>query len=266
LVDRILIDASQVDLDDDMSIWEGADTFLRFLAKHAHLDAGEFPDSLNNLNKVSFYIAQVDCGGHGQLAGNPRLTADVMERVSIGLSMMGATDFFKNYKKFRRLAGASSKARAALLRQGPSDPSAAMDAIDQRFYQLGGAERVVEYGAAWLRSLPNLVLLSSDDMRREEQAILTRNPEIQARKAERAAAIAAAQAADPMYISARRLCAMKKMEFVKFTVGSKTEQPDTMLWGMHTDQGSFSMLFGPARAELQDRITGAVLAAVPVGR
>ncbi len=103
-------------------------------------------------------------------------------------------------------------------------PPGSIGDLDRRFYKLGGASRVVGYGAAWLRSMPTLQLLPPDEVQREKSAILARNTQRDARLAEQIAARKASEAADPMYVSARRLCRPLGLVFDSFTAGSFTNR------------------------------------------
>lgn len=80
LISRVLLDATTVNMQDDMSVWESAGDFTHWAMTVAHLLPGEFPESLYNVNKVSFYAAQVDNGGHRQFAQNSGWQPDTVER------------------------------------------------------------------------------------------------------------------------------------------------------------------------------------------
>ncbi len=85
LISRVLLDSSDIDPQDDWSIWRGASELFQWAMKEAQLRLGEFPEFLYNMNKVSFYIAQIDNGGHKQFAQNCNYDDDTVQRVETGL-------------------------------------------------------------------------------------------------------------------------------------------------------------------------------------
>lgn len=159
----------------------------------------------------------------------------------------------------------NSDAHNKVLNQKFGSPPKAVDDLDSSFYKLGGTTRVVEHGAAWLRSLPNLALLSPDELAREKAAVMARNTALGARRAARIAAREAAEVANPVYVAARRLCALSGLTFSRLTAGSYLGQPDTMRWGVMTTDGILFMVIGPTQAQLQRSEGVEVLATVPVG-
>ena len=265
LISRVFLDATAVDMQDDMSVWASAGDFTHWAMTVAYLLPGEFPEDLYNLNKVSFYAAQVDNGGHKQFAQNSGWQPDIVERVTAGLDQIGATEFSAVYAEFRRLMDSNLHVHDTVLNQKFGRPPKAVDDFDSRFYKLGGMMRIVAHGAAWLRSLPNLALLPSEDLAIERAAVMARNTALEKRRAERIAARNAAEAADPVYVAARRLCALVGLTFSRLTTGSYLDQPDTTRWGVMTTDGIRFMVIGPTQAQLQLSDEGKVLATVPVG-
>ena len=72
----------------------------------------------------------------------------------------------------------------------------------------------------------------------------------------------AAEAASPVYVAARRLCALNDLTLSSLTAGFHTGLPDTVSWGVMTSNGVFYMLIGPNQAQLADskvKILGTVL-------
>lgn len=266
MTDRILLNATDVDIDDDMSVWDAAGDFVHWAETQAYLLPGEFPESLYNLSKVSYYAGQIDNGGHMQFALNSGLQPDVIERVTVGLKEIGAMEFSSVYEEFRRLMETEPELRSEALNLDHTAVPTAIDDLDERFYQLGGATKLVEHGAAWIRSLPNVVFVSQDQLQSERAAVVARNTLLEARRAERVAALEAAKAEKPWYVAAaRRLCALKGLTFSRLTTGSITSEPHIMRWGIETTEGAFYMVIGPEEAELQEAETGKVLGTVPLG-
>lgn len=263
LIDRVLLDAATTDMQDDMSLWDAAGNFLDWAVTVAYLIPGEFPEGLYNLNKVSYYAAQVDNGGHQQFAQNSGWKPDVIERVTVGLKQMNAMEFSALYAEFRDLMDSGPEIRNKTLEVNFIPPPGAIYDLDLRFDKLGGVMRLVQHGAAWLRSLPNLALLSPEELAKEKAAVIARNTAFDVRHAARIAACEAAEAADPKYVAAKRLCALNGLTFSRLTAGSFTDQSDTMRWGVMTTNGVFYMVIGPKQAQFQEK-TGKVLATIPV--
>lgn len=59
LTDRIPLDATTVNMADDKSLWCAAEDFLVWAIAEAHLLVGEFPETLYDMNKISYYAGQV---------------------------------------------------------------------------------------------------------------------------------------------------------------------------------------------------------------
>jgi hypothetical protein len=257
MIDRILLDATDVDMDDDMSVWGAAGDFVHWAETQAYLLPGEFPESLHNLSKVSYYAAEIDNGGHMQFAQNSGWQPDVIESVTVGLKEIGATEFSSVYEEFRRLMETEPELHSEVLNQESSAIPTAIDDLDERFFQLGGAKKLVEHGAAWVRSLPNVAFVPWEQLQSERAAVIARNTLLESRRAERVAALEAAEAENPWYVAAaRRLCALRGLTFSRLTTGSITSEPHIMRWGIVTTEGVFYMLIGPEEAELQEAETG----------
>jgi hypothetical protein len=164
------------------------------------------------------------------------------------------------YEEFRRLMETEPELHSEVLNQESSAIPTAIDDLDERFFQLGGAKKLVEHGAAWVRSLPNVAFVPWEQLQSERAAVIARNTLLESRRAERVAALEAAEAENPWYVAAaRRLCALRGLTFSRLTTGSITSEPHIMRWGIVTTEGVFYMLIGPEEAELQEAETGKAL-------
>ena len=264
---RIILDGSQVDPSDPDSLSEELYFLLKWATETAQLRLGEYPEILWDLNCLSYYIAQVDNGGHKQFIMNSNNLGNVDDRnrrITTSLSLVEATDFSDIFSEFLNLINIDSELYASLTRSPYDKAPPPIDSLDDRFFALGGSEKVIRFAIAWLKSQPNFAVLSREQIEDEKAQILLANYNLKARNDERLAAQQATEAADLKFVYAKRLCAKLGLSFVAFTMGPLKKAPDTELWGMVTDQGPRCLVLGPKAAQLLDRDITTVLATIPL--
>jgi len=114
-----------------------------------------------------------------------------------------------------------------------------LNVLNDRFYAINEEEDLLVLNAAWLRRLPNLVVLPEEAMEEEVERRGQAVPDREAR-------IAAAMENEPRYMKLiRALCKQASQELVNVTAGDPTrvhEGVPTVAWHFITDVGHHHMV------------------------
>lgn len=191
---------------------------------------------------VDYYLAQVENGGFSQFVYNSGWEEFVIECVEEGLEAMGAV---KHRKLFRQCAsilddiGPEGMARFYKSEYfGENEERDVLSEFDDTFFELLEEEDLVLLNSAWLRSLPNLVVMSREEMAAEVE----RRAAALTDREERAAA---ALANEPRFMKLiRALCEAAGHELDRVTAGDPSfeyEGEQTTAWHFLTDAGHFHM-------------------------
>lgn len=204
---------------------------------------------------VDLYVSQMDNGGFSQFVYNTRWENSLIQLVREGMQAMGATRHFEMFDQSAELVARLGV--DGLQRFLDSDyfvDNAERDQLsdnDEAIYDLMDEEDLVALNSAWLRSLPNLVVLP----RREMQAEIQRRIEAMPDRKER---LEQAREDEPRYIKLiRALCEEADHELEKVTAGDPSfiyEGQQVIAWHFITDQGHHYMvdLDGKARMFVGD--------------
>jgi hypothetical protein len=265
LAPAILVDAAVLDSAEPYDLVHADIHFVNWALSDAMLIPGEFPPEALFAYHVDFYLAQVNNGGHGQFAGNSQMSAPTIRNIEQGLAAIGAADFQAVFADFLAMMRSDADlARRTLETRGFTGTPEEIKALDERFFALNGTDRLIAQNATWLRGLASLKPLSADAMQAELAAIKASNRLLAARQAKLAAEREAREAKDPVYSSAKRLCAVAGLTFAGFTAGRAAAKPGHMIFGMRTSDGVRMMLLGPDEAVLMDKDQTNVIAKVRV--
>ncbi|MBP9202867.1 MAG: DUF4375 domain-containing protein [Kofleriaceae bacterium] len=115
---------------------------------------------------VDFYRAQMSNGGFPQLVYNARWDATVVAEIEAGLALMGAAEHLALFRTLAaRVAALPADELAAFLRSNLFGPNPTRDLLrDDAYFALARQHDLVAIGHAFLRGLPDLRVLSIDDM------------------------------------------------------------------------------------------------------
>ena len=230
------------------------------------------PDALRSYY-VDFYLTQSLAGGFAQYVFTAPDREDIDAYVRAGLEHMGASahlDLFnRTVDAFDALSEEDADAyldRDADLDDGAdgiTDAVRLLEELDGEFETLLETEDIIALNAAWLRSLPDLLVLDDEELDRHIAERVSRIPNLAERQAE--AAEEDLLDTPEFEVIIRELCDVAGHTLLKITMGDPNYDHDgqtTLAWHFTTDQGEFLMLDDEQEAVMIHPDTKEILAAV----
>jgi hypothetical protein len=249
--DAIVVDESSVasdDSDDDI-VRSNIDFINELRGQHIRFDEVS-QDALRSY-QVDYYLAQMLNGGFAQFVMNSGWGAGTVSLVREGLAAMGATEHLELFEVGTGLvqslgdAGLKRFFATSIQDYAKSPELAVLKAVDDRFFALDKRHSLSSLNRAWLRSHPNLVRASAEQIKAE----ILRRAGLVPDRAER---IAAAEANAPRYLKLiRALVAKSGQQLLLVTAGDPNrmfEGAPTTAWYFRTDQGLFHMVDAGGKA------------------
>ncbi|MET3952168.1 hypothetical protein [Arthrobacter sp. UYEF36] len=230
------------------------------------------PDALRSYY-VDFYLTQSLGGGFAQYVFTVPDREDIDVYVRAGLEQMGASAHLDLFNRTVAAFDALSEdeADAYLDRDADLDDGAdgitdavrLLEKLDGEFETLLETEDIIALNAAWLRSLPDLLVLNDEELDRHIAERVSRIPNLAERQAE--AAEDDLLDTPEFEVIIRELCDVAGHTLLKITMGDPNYDHDgqtTLAWHFTTDQGEFLMLDDEHEAVMIHPDTQEILAAV----
>lgn len=127
---------------------------------------------------ADYYLAQVVNGGHSQFMGNSRSSGTDPEFIQnsalADLRAMGAAGHCETLTEM--IAWAEANSSEARKQSGFGNRAATLDALDKRFYAIDNKMPMAEISAAWIRTWPELTVVSECDYADAIEKAKQRNP------------------------------------------------------------------------------------------
>lgn len=211
--------------------------------REAYLNLDEIaPDALYSYY-VDFYLAQQNNGGFSQFVYNSEWNDRVVGCIRQGLKAMGADRHLALFEESAALLDTLDTERLEAFYQsdyfGDNEERDILSTLDDRFSILADQEDLVAINATWLRNLPHLVIMTTEQMESEVKQRSEAIPDRDQR-------IALARANEPRYIKIiRALCTQVGQEFSHVTAGNPNHMyagQQTLAWHFITDHGHHYMI------------------------
>ena len=208
-----------------------------------HLRADEIaPDALRSYY-VDYYLAQVENGGFSQFVYNSHWSPLMNGFIREGLAAMEAAGHLALFNESAALVEQLGAERLQTFLEselfGTNPTRDALNINNDRFYALSETEDLVALNAAWLRSLPNLKVMTVDDIKAEVARRGAALPDREAR-------VRAARENEPRYLKLiRALIAKAGHELSCVTAGDPNHQHNgqrVVAWHFLTDKGHHYMV------------------------
>lgn len=123
---------------------------------------------------VDYYAAQLNNGNFAEFVYNSRWNRTLNKLVSEGLANMGAVkqlEYFEAQSKF--VEGMSEDELSIYFDSQYFAENATQESLkNSSYFQLYEEENLVDLNAQWLRQLPNLKVLSNEDIQKEIASLL----------------------------------------------------------------------------------------------
>ncbi|WP_372623043.1 hypothetical protein [Falsiroseomonas sp.] len=171
-----LVSAARLETRGDRYLLAEAGDFA-FWAAHEALSApGEYPREAQWANAASYYLVQVENGGHGQFVFKSGPCRATLEGIG---NLLAAADFPELHAIFREFVTLieSPEARAAALEAGGFEGTPdELTRLDRRFFSLCDGDAKRARLGDWARRLPRLRWLSVEKLNEERPAVLSSAP------------------------------------------------------------------------------------------
>lgn len=206
------------------------------------------PDALCSYY-VDYYLAEVDNGGFSQFVYNTEWSPQCVEPVREGLQAMQAKRHLELFEEGAKLVEQFGQNRLGNYFDseyfGENADRDEFNSISDRFLEIDEQENLLNLNASWLRSHPNLVVLTVEQMEAEVQRRAQSLPDREQRIAEE-------RANEPRYLKLiRALCDRAGHEFkhiMKIDPNRRHEGVKTTAWHFITDKGRFHMIEANGKA------------------
>jgi hypothetical protein len=214
-----------------------------------HLRADEIPPDALRSYYVDYYLAQVENGGFSQFVYNSHWSPLMNGFIREGLAGMKAVRHLALFDESAALVDRlGADGLQTFLESDYFDDNAERDSLDannDRFSELSETEDLVALNAAWLRSLPNLRMMTADEIKAEVARRATALPD-------RAERVRAALENEPRYMKLiRALCGAAGHELSRVTGGDPTHEHNgtrVLAWHFLTDKGHHYMVDADGKA------------------
>ena len=250
----VVVSEQSFESDDPYDIVYSNVSFLNALIEQ-HFREDELSTDAWRSYYVDLYVSQMDNGGFSQFVYNTRWEDSLIQLVREGMQAMGATRHLAMLDQSSELvARLGVDGLQRFLDSDYFGDNADRDQLsenDEAIYDLMEEEDLVELNSAWIRSLPNLVVLPRREMQEEIQRRIEAMPDRKERWEQ-------AREDEPRYIKLiRALCEEADHELEKVTAGDPSfvyEGQQVIAWHFITNHGHHYMvdLNGKARMFVGD--------------
>ncbi len=237
----VVVSAESLESDDPYDIVWSNIRFVNALLKQ-HFTRDELSQDALRSYYVDYYLAEVNNGGFSQFVYNSGWDEHTIRCVREGLQAMGAAKHLELFSQ-----GASILDRIGLDGMekffeseyfGENKERDILNGFDDKFYQLSEREDLIKLNSDWLKSLPNLVAMTTEQMKAEVGRRAAALPDRGERQAE-------ALANEPRYMKLiRALCNASGHGLEHVTGGDPTFEykgQQMISWHFLTDKGHFHM-------------------------
>ena len=246
-ITEIVVKQSAYDAFDPHGIVQANIDFVNTMVQEGGCVHAELPVNALRGYFVDYYLAQVLNGGLSQFVGNSGWKPNVVRHCFDGLKAMGLKTHYRLFRELEKLL-ISDRALAEYIADtrgfGDIDPSIA--SLDDKFMDQHCKHSIVEGNAAWLKSLPELLVVADYEYDAAIEALQTANPHRASRLAARHRKGVQFNVEDILQAAARLLCWMTwRVPITDITAGAfGRPAPDgrkTTSWRVHSPQGSHNV-------------------------
>ncbi|MCB5273643.1 hypothetical protein BJG92_01167 [Arthrobacter sp. SO5] len=218
------------------------------------LDIGEIAPSALRSYYVDFYLTQSLGGGFAQYVFTAPQREEIDSYIRAGLADMGAAAHLDLFNRTVEAFDSLSEEEEDAYLDGDADleeaagaaPAAAvqlLEELDTDFEALLETEDLTALNAAWLRGLPDLLVMAEEDLEQHIAERVSRIPNLAERQAE--AAEDELMNAPEFELIIRELCDVAGHTLVKITMGDPNYDRNgetALAWHFTTDQGEYLMV------------------------
>ena len=176
LAPEILIAKSHCRSRDPDTLVDAVIGFCNWCIEDARLTREEVQPDAWMIYHSSYYIAQVDNGGHGQFAGNSGMKPKVLDDVEAGLATLGLEELAAVFRRFRgALARSQVLKRQVMEGGGFGDIPDPIREVDDAYFDSPERERFNRHAARWLKGAATVAALTPREIRARKREIVAGN-------------------------------------------------------------------------------------------
>lgn len=184
LAPEILVTREELRARNPDTLPEAVIRFCNWCVEEAGLVRNEVQPDAWMIYHSSYYIAQVNNGGHGQFAGNSGMEREVLDDVEAGLDRLGLSDLLATFRRFRHALGSDPALKQAVMAGGGfGEIPEVIGALDNAFFGSPDPKRFHQQATLWLKDAPTVVALTPREIRLRQEVIVAGNALLARRRA-----------------------------------------------------------------------------------
>lgn len=183
LAPEILVTLANHQASDSDALPDALVEFCNWCIEEAWLVRDEVQPSAWPIYHASYYIAQVNNGGHGQFAANSAMQIEVLGDVALGLERLGLNDLLAIFRRFRSaLERDAALKTSAMEGAGFGEGAAFIRELDDAFFASSDPKRFSRQASNWLKDAVTVLPLTPRELRARQAKIIASNNLLLARR------------------------------------------------------------------------------------
>lgn len=184
LAPEILITIVEHRARDPDTLPEAVIRFCNWCIEEAWLVREEVQPQAWMIYHSSYYIAQVNNGGHGQFAGNSGMKPEVLDDVEAGLAKLDLSALLAVFRRFRLALDSDAALKRRVMEGGGFGEIPEMiRELDDAFFHSRDPRRFHPRATRWLKDAPTVLALTPREIRVRQEAIVASNALLVRRRA-----------------------------------------------------------------------------------
>lgn len=176
LAPEILVTLAARQAEDPNTLLDALIQFCNWSVEEAWLVRDEVQPDAWPIYHASYYVAEIQNGGHGQFAANSGMKPEVLGDVETGLERIGLDDLLTIFRRFRIALDSDAALKTATMRgAGFGELPAAIRELDDAFFASPEPGRFPHQASRWLKHTPTLLALTPRDLRARQTMIVASN-------------------------------------------------------------------------------------------
>jgi len=176
LAPEILVTRSEYQAADPEILPGALIQFCNWCIEEAWLVRQEVQPDAWPIYHTSYYVAQVDNGGHGQFAANSGMKLAVLDDVEVGLERLDLDDLLAIFRRFRSGLAQDAALKAAVMDgAGFGEIPDFIRELDDAFFASIDPGRFSSHASRWMKAAPAVVALAPRELRGRQAIILASN-------------------------------------------------------------------------------------------
>lgn len=176
LAPEILVTLAAYQAADPNALLDALVQFCNWCVDDAWLVRDEVQPDAWSIYHASYYVAQVNNGGHGQFAANSAMKSAVLGDVETGLDRLGLDGLLTIFRRFRNALECDAALKTATMQAaGFGEIPLAVRELDDAFFDSPDPGHFPRQASRWLKHASTVLALTPRDLRARQTMILASN-------------------------------------------------------------------------------------------